>query len=252
MRNRIKIILSVVFLIHTQIASAFLVGEKYSTSFPVVNARGSVFYKLPLPKGVWEVSYVNHRSTNSTNQSMVDVGLILIEDNFLKATVEITAASTSTQTRWSDEPCKLESIYHKNNYGTRLWTQKCLTLNPITFLQKDNKITNDAIQDFARRGVKHDFNAVRFAYTRYGDLSKFLVYKLSIFPSVYGLDNKLQSVINASPWHPANAQIDPEKSRFIGELVNFSERFVKDIDLHYEEGVAIYTPIEFIYSSNKK
>jgi hypothetical protein len=252
MCKSLKFIFVVIFLIHVKIAAAFSVGEKYSASFPVSNAKGSVFYKLPLPKGVWEVSYVNHRTTNSTNQPMVDVGLILIEDNFLKASVEITAASTSTQTRWNDEPCKLESIYHKNNYGTRLWTQKCLTLNPITFLQKDNKVTNDAIQEFARRGIRHDFNAIRFAYTRYGDLSKFLIYKLSVFPSVYGLDNKMQSVMNASPWHPANAQLDPEKSKFINELVDFSERFVKDIDMHYEEGVAIYTPVEFVYSAQKK
>jgi len=242
-----KLLLVIIVATFSQLASAYAVGDKFSTTISISDRRNNVFYKLPLPKGVWEVAYLNHRTTNSTNQAMVDIGLWLIEDNFLKATVEITAAASPTQTRWTDEPCKIEPTYYKNDYGTMLWTQKCLTLSPITFLQKNNKVTNDAIENFVKRDVKHDFNAVRVTYTRLGDLSKMLAYKLSVFPSAYGLDNQLQVNLNASPWHPSRVNKDIEKSKFINELTKFSETFVKQINEHYEEKVKNYSPIEFIY-----
>lgn len=242
-----KLLLAIIVATFSQLASAYSVGDKFSTTVPISDRKNNVFYKIPLPKGEWEVAYLRHRTTNSTNQDMVDIGLWLIEDNFLKATVEITAAASSTQTRWTDEPCKIQPTYYKNDYGTMLWTQKCLTLSPITFLQAKNNVTNDALENFVKRGVKHDFNAVRFTYTRYGDLSKMLAYKLSIFPSSYGLDNQMQTNLNASPWYPARVERDIEKSKFIDELTKFSENFVKHINEHYEEKVKNYSPVEFVY-----
>jgi hypothetical protein len=216
------------------LASAISVGDKFSNSVPIVDRRDNVFYDVPLPKGEWEVSYIRHRTTNNTNQGMVDIGLGLIEDNFLKIAIEITSVTSSTQTRWTDEPCKIDPVFYKNDYGTRLWQQKCLTLNATTFLQNNNQPTRDAIDKLVQRGIKNDFNAVRFVYTRYGDLGKLLIYRIFYFPSVYKLENPVQGNLNASPWYPARVAQDPEKSKFMDELVKYSEAFVDEINSYYE------------------
>lgn len=243
----IKILLVTTALTLPLVVSAVSVGEKYTNSVPIVDSRNNRFYDVPLPKGEWEVSYIRHRTTNNTNQGMVDIGLGLIEDNFLKMVVEITSVTSSTQTRWNDEPCKIEPVFYKNDYGTRLWQQKCLTLNATTFLQNNNQATRDAIDKLVKRGVKNDFNAVRFVYTRYGDLGKLLTYRIFYFPTVYKLENPVNGNLNASPWYPARVAQDLEKSNFIAELVKFSEKFVNEINSYYEGNGQLVGTTAFTY-----
>lgn len=246
-----KKIIAIAVLLTPMLASAIAVGDRVSNVIPIVDRRDNVFYDLPLPKGEWEVQYLRHRTTNNTNQGMVDVGLGLIENGFLKIALEITSVTSTTQTRWSDEPCKIEPTFYKNDYGTRLWQQKCLTLNPTTFLQNNNQPTRDAIDKLVQRGIKNDFNAVRFVYTRYGDLGKLLIYRMFFFPSAYGLENPLQSNLNASPWYPSRISQDKEKSQFIDELVKYSEAFVNEINSYYEGSGQVAGTMEFRYPPEK-
>jgi hypothetical protein len=195
----------------------------------------TLVYKLPLSPGVWSVQHVGVRnSSGSGNSRIKDVRLLLVEDGALKQAIEVTAKIDSAPTRWNDEPCRIEPVLHKNSYGTKLWTQKCLTVVPSTFLQLNNEPTRVTLDVLGKQKVKHDFNAITSIYTRYGDYGKFLVIKNYFFPSTYGLDNPVVGLMNASPYHPSQIEVHPEKKQFVDSLVKYMEAVVPAYDRAYE------------------
>lgn len=172
---------------------------------------------------------------------MRDHELFLAADGFLKSALEITAYADSRNMRWNDEPCKVTgNVIFKNDYGTRLWRQKCLVVQTLPFLQKDNQPTLDALAALAKRGLKNDFIGLRVTYTRYDDRNRFFTYKYWIFPGAYGLDNP-NVFVGASPWYPGRLEQDPERVDFLDVVKRYSEGLVDALDAAFEgrEGTQI-------------
>lgn len=217
-------------------ASALEVGERISEFSPIKSRAGKVLYKLPLPPGAWEVQDTKIRSTTGSRSIDIrDVSLILVENNVLKQAIEISAQAESIDGRWIDEPCKVEPVYFKNTFGTSLWKQKCLTLQPTTFLQNNNAFTTALVSKLVSQGVSYDNMGVKFTYTRYGDHQKFMVYRMFVFPSGYGLEKPSGGSVNDSPWFPARVENDPIRKAFVNAVKTYAESVVPALDAGFEE-----------------
>jgi hypothetical protein len=231
-----KHLLFVAYCIVSASVAAQSKGDVYEGSIQVLDARNSaLIFEVPLAPGKWSVeNVVNRSSTGSANAALKDVRLIRVNNGILQEALEITAKVDNTNIRWNDEPCKVEPVLYKNDYGTRLWQQKCLTIMPRTFLQNDNEPTRAVLKDFSDRGIKHDFNSIGADYTRYGDYSKFLIIRHHLFPSNYGLDNPVVGILNTSPYHPSLISSNPDKKMFSDALAKYFEGVVVAYDAAYE------------------
>ena len=135
--------------------------------------------------------------------------------------------------QWNDEPCKAEPVLAKNNFGTSLFKQKCVSLESITFLQNNNKVTQDAHAALASRGVKHDYNSLVLNYQRFGDFGYFLIVKQHFFPSIYGFENSTVSVMNESPWHPSRIALDASRKNLVDAIFRYGEIISTSYDEAY-------------------
>lgn len=215
--------------------SAQTVGEIYSQKIPIYDARNqSVYSNFPLPTGQWEVVFSSVRqSTGNTAADLRVLSLFQIEDGFLRHAIEITMKVNGVNMQWNDEPCKIQPILAKNDFGTGLFKQKCLTLRADTFLQNNNAVTINALEMLAKKGVKNDFNSLSLTYSRYGDFGYFLVVKQHFFPSVYGLENPTVVAMNDSPWHPVRVGLNASNKALVDAIFQYGEDVVKFYDDAY-------------------
>ncbi|MDD4942728.1 hypothetical protein [Rhodoferax sp.] len=231
----------------TTVASGIEVGQQVQNTISINGRNGTeVYANFPLIEGQWSVEYTDIRGNNS-NSNFRNINLMQFEGGKLKLASEYSIKVDGSTTRWTDEPCKVEPTLHKNNYGTSLWKQRCLVIEPITFLQNNNDVTRAALSSLASRGIKNDFNSLRLTYTRYGDSDKFMRIRFHLFPSTFGLENPTVGSMNTSPWSPVNVASDPAKVQFISALTNYAERLVKSLDLAYETGGSVAPIPAFMY-----
>ena len=231
-----KSLISAIIISFSSVALGIEVGQQLQNTISI-NGRtdNEIYATYPLIEGQWLVEYTKLRANNS-NSNFRDINLMQFEDGKLKLASEYSIKVDGSTTRWTDEPCKVEPTLYKNNYGTGLWKQKCLVIEPITFLQNNNDATRASLDSLAKRGIKNDFNSLRITYTRYGDIDKFMRVRVHFFPSNYGLENPTVGIMNTSPWSPINIASDPAKVKFLSTLTNYAERLVKQIDVAYESG----------------
>lgn len=220
-------------------------GETVSNILKVDGAAGNL--QLPIPGGQWEVQFARTRfGTGGGQAKMRDYGLFLAADGYLKSALEITAYTDTRNMRWTDEPCKVTgNVIFKNDYGTRLWKQKCLVVQTLGFLQKNNQPTMDALAALAKRDLKNDFVGLRVTYTRYDDRNRFFTYKYWVFPGAYGLDNP-NVAVGSSPWYPGRLEKDPERSAFLDAVKRYTDGLVQALDAAFENREAPQIS-EFIY-----
>lgn len=242
-----KSLISVILITISTIATGMEVGQQVQNSISINGRNESeVYATYPLIEGKWSVEYIKLR-TNNSNSNFRDVNLMQFDGGKLKLASEYSIKVDGSTTRWIDEPCKVEPTLYKNNYGTDLWRQKCLVIEPITFLQNNNDATRTALASLANRGIKNDFNSLRITYTRYGDADKFMRVKYHFFPSVYGLENPTVGIMNTSPWSPVNFVSDPAKVQFINAFTRYAELLAKNLDMAYESGSSGSPIPQFIY-----
>lgn len=232
--------LTVLTISSTVFAAPLQVGDVVSNMLEMQRDDGDPYARVPLVEGPdWTIEFTNiYKSTNRDESRFRNVNLTQSKNGKVIAYIEASEKVDGTTIKLTDEPCKVDDVYFKNDYGTSLWKQKCLVIKPVTWLQGTNKYTSDLLASFAKRGIKNDFNAIRLSYMRYGDINKSLRYSLFIFPSTYGLDNALASVTNASPWSINNLTSDPQKVSFVDAIKTYAEYMVGELDKAYETGQA--------------
>lgn len=220
-------------------SSAQSVGEVVSGHVAILHARSSATVaKIPLPAGTWEVTdSVLRKSTGNQAADLREVRLIqVVKDDqgpVLQHALEVIMKVDGPNIRWNDEPCKISPVLAMNNYGTRLFQQKCLTLISDRFLQNNNSSTQRLLATLAQRGVRHDFNALNLSYTRYGDFGYFLIVRQFFFPSRYGQENPRIGIPNESPWHPSQVAINPQRKRLVDAVFKYGEQIVPALDKAY-------------------
>ncbi len=76
---------------------------------------------------------------------MRDIRLIqVVQDDqrpVLQNTIEIVMKVAGLTIPWNDEPCKISSVLAKNDFGTRLFRQKSLTLIAVSYEQNNSAQT---------------------------------------------------------------------------------------------------------------
>lgn len=212
-------------------------GQRLTGDLEIFSYKSSsVKFRLPLPPGWWEITTLNDfTSGGGVAKRMQRLSLHSVEDNKLKMAMLITAMTDSSSARWLDEPCKgTEAFLHKNDYGTKLWRQRCLIVRPVTFLQGDNELTRASLQRLS--GIKFDFNAVSAIYTQYDERGVYVVYVLHFFPSTYGLENPLIGNLNMSPYHPSRVKGSGVNESFVAAVVAYSEQLAAAIDNSVADG----------------
>lgn len=231
----LRLVIVVVGLCVSGLVSAQTVGEILSQRVPVRDAQNqSVYAYVPLPPGEWEVADSSLRqSIGNTSADLRSVRLLQIEKGFLKHAIEITMKVNGVNMQWNDEPCKVEPTLAKNDFGTALFKQKCLTLRADTFLQNNNRVTNEALEALAKRAVKNDFNSLVLTYSRYGDFGYFLIVRQHFFPSVYGQENPKVVVVNESPWHPSRVNQSSDRKALVEAIFRYGEGVAKGYDEAY-------------------
>lgn len=205
-------------------------------SIAVKDSRNSsTVFDIPLSPGKWMVAHIaNRNSTGSASAKIKDVRLMKVANGVLQEVLEISAKVESSNVNWTDEPCKVEPVLYKNDYGTRLWKQKCLTMGYQSFLQANNDATRLALRQLSDRSVKHDFNSIRADYTRYGDYGKLLIIRQHFFPSNFGLENPPVGILNSSTYHPSLIGRDEKKKAMVEALARYMETVVQAFDAAYE------------------
>lgn len=214
-------------------------GDVVSGHLVVLEARtDKPVAKIPLPPGTWEVSdSVLRKSLGNDAADMRDIRLIqVVKDEqglVLHHTIEIIMKVGGPNIPWNDEPCKISPVLAKNDFGTRLFKQKCLTLIADSYLQNNSAYTQKSLADLARRGVRHDFNALALTYTRFGDFGHFLIVRHFFFPSRYGLENPRIGMLNDSPWHPSRVGLDTARQRLVDAIFKYGEQMAPALDKAY-------------------
>lgn len=223
----------------TSFSAPLEVGDAASNVLEMHLDGATPFASVPLTEGQgWTIEFTNLRTSTNTQSRFRSTNLVQSQNDKVVASIEVNEKVDGTTIKLTDEPCKVDNVYLKNDYGTRLWKQKCLVIRPVTWLQGTNKYTTDLLASLAKRGIKNDFNAIKLSYTRYGDINKFLSYSMFLFPSTFGLDNSMAPSMNASPWSMNNFTSDPEKVKFIEEVKSYGEYMVTELDKAYETGQA--------------
>ncbi len=244
--SKVKL-LATALIVYSTCSAGLGVGEQLRDIIPINGKNDSSIYATyPLIEGQWSVEY-NKVRENDSSSSFRDINLFQFDGAKLKLGAEYSIKIEGHTNRWIDEPCKVEPTLYKNKFGTSLWKQKCLVIEPITFLQSNNDATRNALASLAKRGIKNDFNSLRITYTRYGDSGKFMRVRFHLFPSNYGLENPVTGIINTSPWSPPNVASDPAKNRFLSALTSYAEYMASELDKAYDSNEARAPINEFIY-----
>lgn len=111
--------------------------------------------------------------------------------------------------------------------------ERWISTQSETFLQNNNRATQQAIGELVKRGVQHDYNSLALTYTRFGDFGYFLIIKQHFFPSNYGLENPKIAILNESPWHPSRVAENSDHQRLANEIFKFGEATAKQYDRAY-------------------
>jgi hypothetical protein len=220
---------------HAQFIDSDPQGQKFTNNIPLANG-GTVFYSVPLPAGEWTAVRGNTYTTSSTNSKMQEMVISNIENKKLNMSVYINAHVDGNSARWLDEPCKGEDFIYKNDYGMKLWDQRCTTLKLGSYLQKsDNKVQQISRDFYAKEGIKHDYNNLQLTYTQYTRSGKYLVVQFYIFPSNYGFENPTADVLVTHPWYLSNYKNDPSKVKFVNELTTWAENYSNVLFTNFTE-----------------
>jgi hypothetical protein len=214
--------------LHAQTIELDIQPTVYKKTYPIGEGEGQVS-NIPLPIGEW-TTIRGDDYTGSTkggeSYKFREMFLTNVTDGNLNHFLYVKAKVSSTQVKWLDELCKGEDFIYKNDYGAKLWDQRCLTIRQSTFLQKsDNKVQQISRDYLNKNNIKFKLDAIGLSLTQYSRQGKYLVINLTVFPSNYGLENPTAASEVSSPWHLSNYKADPKKVKFIDALKTWAENY---------------------------
>lgn len=222
-------------LLVTGVGMAQTTGATFSGHIPIQDAHDRLTVaSIPLPPGNWEVvESSTEKSTGHATVDMRNVRLIQIQEAFLNRVIEISMNVGSQRVRWLDEPCKVANTIAKDDFGTSMFKQKCLTLGAGTFLQQENTVTERMRDLLSTRGVKHDSNTLMLRYTRYGDYGYYLSVNFHFFPTVLAKEDPLGFVTAATPWYSGRLITKEERKALFDAIFEYGRLVSNEFDLAY-------------------
>jgi hypothetical protein len=233
-----------VFAIATAFATTLLQAQSNATEGDIASGNLSVsgitnktVMNYPLPDGEWTLS--NTGSTkSSTGQNFrfhylfPKSSKIGTESKKLEIALYLSTFTDDKPINWNNEPCKGEFIY-KNDYGTKLWDQRCLTIYEGSFLTSSNTTQNQIRNYLENQGIEFQTSGLYVKYTQYNRRGRFIELSFVIFPQNYQLEAPLVGA--SSTWNTINYSKDPAKVKFIEALKQWAEKYVAAVDKNFSE-----------------
>lgn len=185
---------------------------------------------IPIPPGNWQVAYRNrYRAANNSAGNanhFVDTVLIEVDNRVLRKLLYVGVNDDSDLIkRYTSEPCKRDDTIHRNDYGTRLWTQRCLLVTHVPdYLNSNNKGISATRALLINSGVSFPNTVFGMAYTQFDTYGNSLNVVLRFNPEAYGFADTSSSY-NFSPWHKDLIQKDQARSQFASRVINYSEAY---------------------------
>jgi len=186
---------------------------------------------IPLPPGKWYVIFSQKERSGGDekgNQNRyINIELAETSNNLLKKFLSIRLNDDAEgHKRYTNEPCKVTNIHHKNDYGSRLWDQKCLVVSHVAgWLQTGNNDSFSAIRAyFLTNNILIPSTTFGMNYTQFDSYGGFLRVILRFNPIAYGFADSSASY-EMSPWQKDLIRSDSAKSQFAAKVVAYSEAY---------------------------
>lgn len=211
------------------------IGSSFTGHVPIQDTHDRfTLTSVPLPPGEWEVVESNVvKSRGHATVDMRNVRLVQIQNGFLERVIEIGMNVGSQRVRWLDEPCKVENTLAKDDFGTSMFKQKCLTLSAGTFLQQANPVTERLLDLLRKRGVKHDSQTLMLTYTRYGDYGYYLYVAMHFFPTVLAKEDPLNFLAATTPGNSGQAMTKEDKDALFNAIFEYGRSASTAFDAAY-------------------
>jgi len=218
------------------------VGSKVSGSINETAAIGNI--AIPLPSGEWTVVYEGKFQGPRTQRAGLDLTgyygeasnkfeeIVLAQSNgsALRSMIEIKFNLTNELKTYSDNLCTNNAAYYKDDYGTKLWKQKCLEVgsaNNVIYSGQDAK--DKAIRAYiSENKLATPRTFVAMNYAQYDQDGSRVDIRLNENPIVQGLDDQLDSS-GLSQWSSEVISRYPQKLSFMEKFKNFAKGYAQEV-----------------------
>ena len=226
-----------------QFAELDMQPTNYQNNYPFGEGEVQVT-NIPLPEGEWtvirgnDITLQTRRDRGETSPyKMREVFISNVNNGRLNHFLYVYAQVTGISMYFNDEPCKGDNFIYKNDYGTRMWDQRCLTIQQGQVLGDQNSKPQQVARDFfAKNGIKFIPESLSVQFSQFDHIGRYLVVRLRIFPANYGLENPVISAGVSGHWTAANYKNYPNKVNFIEALKKWAENYSDVLYKSFKEG----------------
>ena len=233
----------------------------YEKNYPMGQDE-SLTTNIPLPNGIWKTIQGDENSRPTVNKRGIEgppfkfrqIWMINERNGVLLHHLSITAKVNSLPMTFTDELCKGDDYIYKNNYGTKLWDQRCLTINQAPYLNQSGNHTQEMMQDYLNsKNIQYRHESINLTIQQFSRNGKNAKISLRFFPSNYGFIDPVSASGLASPWGISNIKSDPQKTKFINAIIDWAENYASIFFKSFDEEKAQDTPIpEFSWGQPQK
>jgi hypothetical protein len=210
-------------------AENYLVGAVYKSFVTAFYDRSNkVLYDIPIPEGDWQLVAQRIRKSKS-GELFQDLLLVHLNGTKMDGYVRINFYPHSYYGRWSDEPCAGAHLY-ANDFGKKLWSKKCLTIDPHIYAFSSDEELNQQAQDYLhKRQIGWRLPSLAMSYFQLGDSGKYLSVHYGVFVEELGLG------IPVSPWSESIVSADPQKTELLHAFSRYANVYADLIEKSYNQ-----------------
>jgi len=238
-----KKLLLVIALSGSVLANAMpTVGNTVNGSITESTSMGNVV--IPLPSGVWTIAYAGQfegprmQKANSeitgyngeASNRFEELVLIQANGSNLQSMLDVTFNTTNELKTYADNLCTANPAYLKDDYGTKLWKQRCLEVGSATNgINSDQSAKGKAVRAFINsKNLLTPGTFVAMNYAQYDRDGSRINIRLNENPNSHGLDDQLDST-GLSQWNHEVISRYPQKQQFMNKFADFSKAYAKEV-----------------------
>jgi hypothetical protein len=208
-------------------AENYRVGDVYKSFVTAFyDSSNEVMYDIPIPEGDWHL--VAQRVRKSTGEQLFqDLLLVRLNGSKLDGYVRINFYPRSYYARWNVAPCMGDYLY-ANDFGKKLWSKKCLSINSQVYAFSTDKELNQLAQDYLRKvQIEWRMPSLAMSYFQLGDRGKYLSVHYGVFVEDFGFDKP------ASGWNEATVSADQKKAALLDAFSMYAHGYANLIEKSY-------------------
>ena len=198
---------------------------------------------IPLPPGLWTVAHSIKFRGGSTGNGNHYIEIVLIEkmSGVMRKSISVYVNDdTDTHKNYLNEPCKRTNAFHKNDYGTRLWEQRCLMVSHVVNFVGNNARLSSAVRAYLlNKNINFPKTVFGMRYTQFDRFGSFMEIRLRFNPVAYGFMDT-DTEYNFSPWHKDVIQSDQARAQFASRVVSYSEAYANALQLAFNKSPASF------------